>query len=146
MNNIAADQSARMCRLVSPFFVRKPLKTGFFATRPIYASSKNDLTHLFNYISIVSDFELNVPPTAKVIWRQVSFNRPEELGIKLGTPGYKVSGLSTTPWRLLQELVCKQHKLQKHFFLHNFLSKDEPAKEISVLIALSSNKDSIKLA
>ena len=28
-----------------------------------------------------------------------------ELGIKLGIPGYKVSGLSTTPWQLISPFV-----------------------------------------
>ena len=37
MNNKGADQSARMRRLVCAFVVRKPLRTGFVATRPIFA-------------------------------------------------------------------------------------------------------------
>ena len=46
----------------------------------------------------------NIPPTAKVIcgdWvmaYRVSFDRLEERWVELGTPGYKTSGLSTTPW------------------------------------------------
>ena len=36
MNNKGADQTARMLRLVSAFVVRKPPKTGFLATRPIW--------------------------------------------------------------------------------------------------------------
>ena len=35
-NNKSADQTARMRRLVCAFVVRKPPKTGFLATRPIY--------------------------------------------------------------------------------------------------------------
>ena len=35
---------------------------------------------------------------------RVSSNRLDESGIKLGTPGYKTSGLSTTPRKLL--LFC----------------------------------------
>ena len=36
MNNKGADQAVRMLRLVWAFVVRKPLKTGFLATKPIY--------------------------------------------------------------------------------------------------------------
>ena len=36
MNNKGADQSAWMRRLVCAFVVRKLLKTGFLASRPIY--------------------------------------------------------------------------------------------------------------
>ena len=32
---------------------------------------------------------------------RVSSDRLDEPKIELGTPGYKASGLSTTPWRLL---------------------------------------------
>ena len=52
-------------------------------------------------------FELNNPPTAKVIWRWrrghvlISSHRLEDLEIELETPGYKASGLSTTPRRLI---------------------------------------------
>ena len=51
-------------------------------------------------------FVNNVPPTVNVIWRRshglgVSSDRLEEPGIKLGTPVYKASGLSTTPCWLL---------------------------------------------
>ena len=35
MNNKGADQTARMPRLVCACVVRKPLKTGFLASRPI---------------------------------------------------------------------------------------------------------------
>ena len=35
-NNKGTDQSARMRRLVCAFVVRKPPKTGFLASRPIY--------------------------------------------------------------------------------------------------------------
>ena len=47
-----------------------------------------------------------VPQTAKVIMEMrpqliVSSDRLEEPGIKFGIPGYKASGLSTTPQRLL---------------------------------------------
>ena len=49
------------------------------------------------------NFLFNVPPTAMVIWRLghslVSSDRLEESGIKLGSPGYKASVLST-PQRL----------------------------------------------
>ena len=38
-NNKGADQTARMRRLVCAFVVRKPPKTGFFASRPIYADN-----------------------------------------------------------------------------------------------------------
>ena len=40
-NNKDADQSARMPRLVCAFVVRKPPKTVFVATRPIYAKASN---------------------------------------------------------------------------------------------------------
>ena len=47
----------------------------------------------------VSEFVFNIPPTAKVIWRQghgkVASDRQEEQGIKLGTPRYKASGMLT---------------------------------------------------
>ena len=35
MKNKGADQTARMCRLVCACVVRKPLKSGFLASRPI---------------------------------------------------------------------------------------------------------------
>ena len=34
-------------------------------------------------------FVFNIPPTARVIWGQVSSDGREKLGIKPGTPGYK---------------------------------------------------------
>ena len=46
----------------------------------------------------------NIPPTVKVMYvdrvmvYRGSLDRLEEPGIELRTPGYKVSGLSTTPW------------------------------------------------
>ena len=57
----------------------------------------------------VSEFVFNVSPTAKVMWRQghhlrVSSDRMEEQGIKLWTPGFKASGLSTTLRWLLVSL------------------------------------------
>ena len=52
----------------------------------------------------VGEFVFNVPSTAKVIWRQVSSDRLEEPVVKLGTPGYKQSGWSTTPRRLLKRV------------------------------------------
>ena len=39
MNNKGADQTARMRRLVCTCVVRKPPKTGFLASRPIYRTS-----------------------------------------------------------------------------------------------------------
>ena len=38
-NNIGADQTARMHRLVCAFVVLKPQKTSFLASRPIFAST-----------------------------------------------------------------------------------------------------------
>ena len=52
---------------------------------------------------------VNVPPTAKVIWRRVhslvSSDRLEKPGIEPRNPGYKVGGLSTTPWWLFS-CIC----------------------------------------
>ena len=42
-NNKGADQTARMCRLVCACVFRKPLKTGFLTSRPIWPNL-NDVT------------------------------------------------------------------------------------------------------
>ena len=41
LNNKGADQTARMCRLVSAFVVRKPPKTGFLLSRPIFEHAQH---------------------------------------------------------------------------------------------------------
>ena len=46
-NNKGADQAARMRRLVCACVVRKPLKTGFLALRPIWVN------HLARYSCLV---------------------------------------------------------------------------------------------
>ena len=51
-----------------------------------------------------SEFVFNIPPTAEVIWRWchgLVSSDGLQLGIELGTPGYKVSGLSTISLWLL---------------------------------------------
>ena len=45
VNNIGADQSAQMRRLVCTFVVRKPPKTGFLASRPIWNTQHIDYLH-----------------------------------------------------------------------------------------------------
>ena len=47
MKDKGADQSTQMCRLACAFVVRKPLKTGFLTSRPIYVVGQ--LLILFNY-------------------------------------------------------------------------------------------------
>ena len=51
----------------------------------------------------VNEFVFNILSTYEVIWRRCQGleSHLDESGIKLGTPGYKTSGLSTTPRRLL---------------------------------------------
>ena len=47
----------------------------------------------------------NIPQVAKVIWRLgyiLGSHLTEERGSNSGTSGYKASGLSSTPWHLLQ--------------------------------------------
>ena len=48
------------------------------------------------FSELVREFVFNVPPAAKVIWRWCHCLKSQEQGIELGTPGYKVRGLSTT--------------------------------------------------
>ena len=49
-------------------------------------------------------------------WLRVSSDRLEELGVKLETPGYKVSGLSATLWRFLYtyvyDIMCNMEFVQ----------------------------------
>ena len=46
-NNIGADQTARMRRLVCACVVRKPPETGFLAMRPIYGSYQKNHEYIW---------------------------------------------------------------------------------------------------
>ena len=64
MNNKGADQTGRMCTLVYACVVRKPLKTGFLASRPIFTkyivytcnlySQKNYKKNISRHVLILS--------------------------------------------------------------------------------------------
>ena len=66
---------------------------------------------MLNVVSGVLCVYVFVPPTVTLYGNtgtgsqlKVSSERLENPGIEAGTPGYKASDLSLTPWRLLREV------------------------------------------
>ena len=60
----------------------------------------------------------------------VSSYRPEEPGIKLRTPGYKASGLSTTPQRFPISILCLPKSESGRILNYLFISSSQGISQI----------------